>query len=391
MDGNPVEKTGFHGVDIQNILRGEFSRTDPELWSLYTYDAQGNLVEASENGTDYHYTHDTEGRVLSKRAWGKTLYENHYDAEGYRDSITEKDKVTNFVYQGGMLLHELDEDKNPARHYVLGNEYIGLDNNYYLTDEQGSVRYVLDAAGNVQNDYWYDAFGQCIAGHENIPNRLRYNAQIEDDLTGLYYLRARYYNTGIGRFTQEDVIYNDGLNLYAYCSSNPVMYADPSGYKLENTCITAKEGGSKKLLSEMSDSELNKLGYKRHSDGSIRDSKGHFAGNSGTVPGTPGVDAVEKHLLNSGYYVNNREISVKSSNGTIRRYDIVVSKDGKYYGIEVKSGSAKRTKQQIEIDKELLAKNGLPYFESCNSYEKFERQLYSGNEHIVYNLIFKFE
>ena len=30
---------------------------------------------------------------------------------------------------------------------------------------------------------------------------------------------------------------------------------------------------------------------------------------------------------------------------------------------------------------------GLPYFESCNSYEKFERQLYSGNEHIIYNLI----
>ena len=42
---------------------------------------------------------------------------------------------------------------------------------------------------------------------------------------------ARYYNTGIGRFTQEDVIYNDGLNLYAYCSSNPVMYEDPSGYQ----------------------------------------------------------------------------------------------------------------------------------------------------------------
>ena len=176
------------------------------------------------------------------------MQQNHYDAEGYHDSIIEQDKVTNFVYQGGMLLHELDEDKNPARHYVLGNEYIGLDHNYYLTDEQGSVRYVLDAAGNVQNDYRYDAFGQCIAGQENIPNRLRYNAQIEDDLTGLYYMRARYYNTGIGRFTQEDVIYNDGLNLYAYCSSNPVMYADPSGYAggsvKQKTC-GPKESGSK--------------------------------------------------------------------------------------------------------------------------------------------------
>ena len=148
-----------------------------------------------------------------------------------------------------MLLHELDEDKNPARHYVLGNEYIGLDHNYYLTDEQGSVRYVMDAAGNVQNDYRYDAFGQRIAGQENIPNRLRYNAQIEDDLTGLYYLRARYYNTGIGRFTQEDVIYNDGLNLYAYCSSNPVMYEDQSGYSCEPTdgAENSKGGRSSEL------------------------------------------------------------------------------------------------------------------------------------------------
>lgn len=45
-----------------------------------------------------------------------------------------------------------------------------------------------------------------------------------------------------------------------------------------------------KPLSDMSDSELASLGYKRYSDGSIRDSKGHFAGNSGTIPGTSGVD-----------------------------------------------------------------------------------------------------
>ena len=110
----------------------------------------------------------------------------------------------------------------------LAMKYIGLDHNYYLTDEQGSVRYVLDAAGNVQNDYRYDAFDQRIAGQENIPNRLRYNAQIEDDLTGLYYLRARYYNTGIGRFTQEDVIYNDGLK-----SSKNAIYDPKSGKKFK--------------------------------------------------------------------------------------------------------------------------------------------------------------
>jgi len=47
---------------------------------------------------------------------------------------------------------------------------------------------------------------------------------------GQYYLRARYYNPVLGRFTQEDVYRGDGLNLYAYSQSNPVKYYDPSGY-----------------------------------------------------------------------------------------------------------------------------------------------------------------
>ena len=29
---------------------------------------------------------------------------------------------------------------------------------------------------------------------------------------------------------QEDTYRGDGLNLYAYCANNPVMYYDPSGY-----------------------------------------------------------------------------------------------------------------------------------------------------------------
>ena len=48
--------------------------------------------------------------------------------------------------------------------------------------------------------------------------------------TGQYYLRARYYNPVVGRFLQEDTYHGDGLNLYAYCANNPVVYYDPSGH-----------------------------------------------------------------------------------------------------------------------------------------------------------------
>lgn len=43
-------------------------------------------------------------------------------------------------------------------------------------------------------------------------------------------MRARNYNPQIARFTQEDMYRGDGLNLYAYCANNAVVYIDPSGY-----------------------------------------------------------------------------------------------------------------------------------------------------------------
>ena len=42
------------------------------------------------------------------------------------------------------------------------------------------------------------------------------------------------------------MIYNDGLNLYAYCSSNPVMYEDPSGYA-KNEPLCAKDGDTTRV------------------------------------------------------------------------------------------------------------------------------------------------
>ena len=56
-----------------------------------------------------------------------------------------------------------------------------------------------------------------------------------DPVPRQYYLRARFYNPVIGRFTQEDTYYGDGLNLYQYCQANPVGYVDPSGHNCGTT------------------------------------------------------------------------------------------------------------------------------------------------------------
>ena len=63
--------------------------------------------------------------------------------------------------------------------------------------------------------------------------------QNSDFETGLYYLNSRYYDPEVGRFiSPDDISYLDpdsinGLNLYVYCSNNPVMYYDPTGHWLD--------------------------------------------------------------------------------------------------------------------------------------------------------------
>ncbi|MBE5833005.1 MAG: hypothetical protein E7309_00005, partial [Butyrivibrio sp.] len=113
-------------------------------------------------------------------------------------------------------------------------------------------------------------------------------------------------------------------------------------------------------LKEMTDDELASIGLKRYPDGSIRDRLGHYAGYSGTLSGAHGVEAAEEYLTKHGYKVRGKEISVRSADGTLRRYDIVVEDaKGNIIGVEVKSGSGKKTPQQKRIDEELDSSGGL--------------------------------
>ena len=104
----------------------------------------------------------------------------------------------------------------------------GTDQSYFVPDEMGSTLFLLDKNHEIQKTYHYDAFGVLKDESGDTSSRLTYTGQMYDSETSQYYLRARFYNPSIGRFTQEDIYRGDGLNLYAYCANNPVMYYDPS-------------------------------------------------------------------------------------------------------------------------------------------------------------------
>lgn len=158
--------------------------------------------------------------------------ENLYDAEGLRYGVKDDGISTRFVYYQGELLQE--EREGGRNSYYLGSgieaAQMGGELYYYHQDEQLSTALLTDHVGKVRNHYRYGAFGEMLEGSESVENRIRYTGQQYDEISDQYYLRARYYNPVVGRFLQEDVYQGDGLNLYAYCGNNPVMYYDPSGY-----------------------------------------------------------------------------------------------------------------------------------------------------------------
>lgn len=89
----------------------------------------------------------------------------------------------------------------------------------------------------VTASYYYDAFGNITEKSESgwINSPIKYAGYQFDDETGLYYLNARYYDSKIARFLTEDTYrgqVNDplSLNIYTYCSNNPIKYKDTTGH-----------------------------------------------------------------------------------------------------------------------------------------------------------------
>ncbi|WP_081595128.1 RHS repeat-associated core domain-containing protein [Paenibacillus sp. PAMC 26794] len=69
---------------------------------------------------------------------------------------------------------------------------------------------------------------------ETIPNVLRYAREYWYEVTGLQYIRARWYVPPTARFINEDTVEGEltnplSLNLYTYVENNPLIYIDSSG------------------------------------------------------------------------------------------------------------------------------------------------------------------
>ena len=248
----------------RSYARGGQLREDKK-WRYY-YDSHGNLVlktmrrsgPSLETGMrdeflawqsgDYAYTWQGNGMLRSvTRPDGKTVTFK-YDALGRRIEKVFDGRVYRYLWDGDVILHEWDyteadrpntivtetgevtlDRPEPVENlitwvydsdsYVPTAKIVGGKHYSIVSDYIGRPVQAYDDKGNVIWQADYDIYGNVRNLHGSrkfIP--FRQLGQYEDDETGLYYNRFRYYDPRIGNYISQDSIRLAGGNptLYGY-------------------------------------------------------------------------------------------------------------------------------------------------------------------------------
>lgn len=166
-----------------------------------------------------------------------------YDVNNYRTGKQDSSGENEYLLEGEHLEATYGELNTLKAKYLRGTVVDEIVNGYdydqqgnevnqtYHHDHVNSVRALTGHAGSTKETIQYSPFGNVQSQMGTSNNKLRYTGREQDEDTGLYYYRARYYDPEVGRFLTEDPLGFDAgdVNFYAYVGNNPINYNDPSG------------------------------------------------------------------------------------------------------------------------------------------------------------------
>jgi RHS repeat-associated protein len=224
-----------------------------------TYDANGNLTGDGTN--TYTWNKRNQLSAIS----GATSASYIYDTFGRRISETVGGVPTEFLYDGLNLIQQtMPTVPNTFPTTILtglgfderftrsgGDTFSGLVTREFLTDALGSTIALTDTNGAVQTQYTYEPFGKVSVGGASDSNPYQFTGR-ENDGTGLYFYRARYYSPTFQRFISQDPVLrlsnglvwlllskrayaSQRLNAYVFVLNDPLLFLDPLG--LDPLCV----------------------------------------------------------------------------------------------------------------------------------------------------------
>ena len=132
---------------------------------------------------------------------------------------------------------------------------------FYHTDGLGSVVAATDQSGAVLWRKDYAPYGEQIDSTPDSES-IAYTGKQHDDVTGLTYFGARYYDPEIGRFLSVDPVgfvesNPMSFNRYAYVNNNPYKYVDPDGEFLNFAAKFVLDVGVNMAFNYVTTGELN--------------------------------------------------------------------------------------------------------------------------------------
>ena len=209
-------------------------------FNAYSYDDNGNTVIEVADGQSNSYSYDSQNR-LTEANMGGVVQSMAYDPDGIRIQKSLGGETTEYLTDTNRDYAQVLYERSATSelNYTFGTDLVGLDTGAeqftYHTDALGSTRLLTNDAGSVADDVRYDAWGEVLAGGDVGENQYLYTGEQFDSGLGKTYLRARYYDAGVGRFSQMDVFEgfsNNAItqNKYAYSNLDPSNVTDPSGY-----------------------------------------------------------------------------------------------------------------------------------------------------------------
>jgi RHS repeat-associated protein len=204
---------------LDHLVRWNGSTATAANGEWYLYDADGNRVLRRSATAATSGNPATSASTLTVYAFG--LEDHLYSYPGSGSTLTNTGN-TYYYMVAGHLIGKLSGVST-------------LTTNFLLTDLLGSVvSTISNTAGSAQLlwNQLYGPYGEKRYSAGTVDSAKGFTSQYADDLTGLDYYVARYYDPVIGRFLSADTKEDNfsGFDPYAYVLGNPETKNDPTGH-----------------------------------------------------------------------------------------------------------------------------------------------------------------